>query len=357
MYSSVVLSTNWISRRYRIRAEFICFNFASIQEMVIMVNVTVHKLRDIDLEELSHFTFNTLQFSLLRDDSRTLEKIEESYDERANDENEVIIQARESKSHELRGILGLYTGFPRMAFISSWHPLVQSSLNKRKTSQALIRKCVEFVRDNGFNRLESYLNPIREGFEEIRHEYQSMYEKEGFHQAGVEVSMKIDMKDWKLHSQVPELPKGYRFEEIGDRTNKEIEETFFESFRNSKARLFLDMTRAEQQVSFNHWMNRKREFHHSTVLVTDGNGVIGFSIARPQNETVNIGPIGLHPMHRGKGIAQALVFESLRRIKLDNQSKFAVLEVDEINIPAMKVYTRLGFSPQFTQEFYALVIS
>ncbi len=318
-----------------------------------MYDITIQKLHDVDLNELARFTYDVLQSSIFQDNKMTAAGIEESLSEMAEDDNEIMFLARDSENQEILGKLGVYTGFPRMAFISKWDPIVKPSKSKEVMERVLIQRCKRYIKRKKYSRLEALLSPIWEGLEKTRREYQILYEREGFHLSTVEASMEVEMSKWKPPSQTPELPDGCEYVEITNWKNEELIKVIHEIFEISKNRLTHDMTEPERNITYNYWLDRTRPFHSSTVLVLHDKKVIGLCVGRIQNNKVELGPIGLLPEFRGKKIAYALMYESMMKIKQDREMKYAKLEVDITNDSALKLYITFGFSEQYRQEYYA----
>lgn len=315
-----------------------------------MFEISIKHLSDIDLNKLAKFTYEVLQASPLKNENRTAAGIEQSLNERADNKNEIILLAFNKDSHEILGKLSAFTGFPEMVFISRWDPITTPTENKETIMHLLIKKCKEYTKDIGYNRLEACLNPIRVDLEKIREEYQILYEKEGFHKVTEEAIMKVDMRKWAPPSKIPELPNEYKYEEIGKRTSEETHEAFYETFKLGNDRLHLDMTPSEQRTTVNYWLS---EMAPLSLYLTKKGRIVGFCIGRMKGDTISLGPIGLLPEHRGKGLAQSLLYEEMLRIQNDKDIKYAELEVDVDNTSAVKLYTRFGFLCQYTQEYYS----
>ena len=319
----------------------------------IMFEITIQKLYDMDINELTKFTYESLQCSPLRDDNRTAAAIEQEYNKMAESGNEIVLLARDSNSDEILGKLKIYTGFPEMAFISQWDPIIKSNKAKEKIARSLVQRAKKYTRHIGHKRLESYLSPIKEGFEKVRREYQYLYEREGFHRATEEASMRVEMAKWTPPTKVTSLPNGYAYEEVGKRTEEETLEAFHETFKISKDRLYLDMSLSQQKIANRYWYSRIKPVHPTSLFVIYDDKIVGFSIGHVEDGVINLGPIGLLPDHRGKGIARALLNEGMRNIHDDKDIKYAELEVDVENAVAMKLYTTFGFTEQYRQEYYA----
>jgi hypothetical protein len=249
-----------------------------------VVKIAIDKLKDMDLRKLSEFTFKTRQASQFYSDVRTLDGIERSLGELTQDDHNIGISA--VSGDEIVGTMQVYTGFSDMAFISNWHPIVKQTTSRDWLAQSLIQACKEHVKEIGLERLEVNLSPIQDLILKTRDEYKSWYETSGFHRATKEVFMRVDLENLTLPSAPPALPDGFRMEEIGKVENKDIENPFLESFRHGKDRLFLDVTETQQKTTFNYWFNRNRPLHRASVLVLMDEKVVGFSIVRPDGESV-----------------------------------------------------------------------
>jgi len=76
---------------------------------------------------------------------------------------------------------------------------------------------------------------------------------------------------------------------------------------------------------------------HFLVAEVDGKavGYMGLQIFSGEGYVTNVAVL---PEYRGQGIAQALISE-----QMENDMEFITLEVRESNIPAIHLYTKMGF--------------
>jgi ribosomal protein S18 acetylase RimI-like enzyme len=281
----------------------------------------------------------------------TIASVREDLAARCGDEHEAMILAW--REHELVGILGIYGGYPEMVFINRWHPILQETKSWKEIGLKIIEACKSYVKEQGYNRLESLLSPINIEREDTRVRYQDLYLKAGFHLASKEAKMKMNPNEFELPSMAPNIPEDIIFEEIEARSNDELREPLIRTFQVGGDRLFLDMTVSQTLTTFEYWLSRKKPFQRASILATNSDRVVGFSIARPTKEGgANFGPIGIISEFRGLGIAKAMLHENIRRLKEDN-IEHADLEVDVTNTPAVSLYTKFGFKPQYTQEYYS----
>ncbi|NHI83058.1 MAG: GNAT family N-acetyltransferase, partial [Candidatus Thorarchaeota archaeon] len=79
--------------------------------------------------------------------------------------------------------------------------------------------------------------------------------------------------------------------------------------------------------------------------------VVGFAITRLTNNKAEIGPVGLVPEERGKGLANYLFVNALEGVK-DAGINTACLDVSIANHPARKLYEKYGFKKAFSKQFY-----
>ena len=250
------------------------------------------------------------------------------------------------------GCLRFYAGFPTMAFTDSWHPLVLLSEARETIARKMIREFTKHVQDSGLKRVEALLSPLTEAFKELQIEYRQWFLSEGFYLATEEVFMELDLKGFHLPKSPPKLPDGYHFDNLENWRNETFRDQFFETFIKSKGRLFPDMTDEQQQTTFNYWFRRSSPLHRSSLVVIKDEEVVGFCAARPDDESVEIGPFGVSPNHEGQGIGKAFLYKVISLL-LDDGLALAKLEVDVENTPAFNLYRKYGFEEKNTQEYYA----
>lgn len=317
-----------------------------------MVEITVTAVKELDLRKLAKFMYDGRKNTVFDTESRTLEHIYEHRKKVTSDDN-MILTANEND--EIIGIFRIFTGFPEMAFTSLWDPIVTQEENRERREEIaldLIGFGKKYVKERGFSRLEILLSPLSEKHSEIYKENQSWYEKAGFYKATKEVFMRVDLNKLKLPSPKPELLEGLQFEEIDSVSNERIKDPFFQSFMDKGDGLFRDMTKSQQEVSFNYWLRRSEPFHKASILVMKEDDVIGLIVVRQDDEKAEIGPVAIIPEYKNQGIMSTTLYESLKRMKEDGL-KFGQLEADAVNEPAIKLYKKFGFEIIHEQEYFA----
>jgi len=317
-----------------------------------MVEIKVTAVKELDLWKLSKFMYDARKNTAIDNEHRTLEHIYEHRKEVTSDDN-IIVTAYED--NEIVGILRIFTGFPEIAFSSSWDPMITQEEGRERREEIaleLIRACKKYVKERGFSRLELLLSPLTEKYSELYKENRTWNEKAGLYKATEEVLMQVDLNEADLSTDKLSLLEGLRYEKIENVENEEIFDPFIRSFSDRGDRLFRDMNRAQQSVSFNYWLRRSEPFHRSSMVIMKDDEFVGLIVVRQEEETADIGPVAVIPEYKRKGIMKATLHESLRRMKEDG-IRFAKLEADAKNEPAINLYKKFGFEIIHEQEYFA----
>ena len=315
-----------------------------------MVEITINKFKDVDIPKLAKFMFEMTKDTVFHEEGQTIETIEQAHQEMVSDENEIVLIA--TNNEEIVGALRVYVGFPEMSFTAKWHPIIHHGDTRKDTAIELIQSTKDYINSRGFTRFEANLSPIRQEHAEVSREYKSWYESVGFYIATEEVLLQVNLETHLLPSTQPSLPEGFRFENIENISNEDIEAPFFSSFTSGRDRLFMDMTISQQKVSFNYWFRRSQPFHRSTIIVMKDDDVIGFNVVRVEDDVAEMGPVGVIQKYQRQGIMKAVIHESFKRLKEDGINVVR-LEADRSNEPAITLYTKFGFKMQYNQEYFA----
>ncbi|MBI1956011.1 MAG: ribosomal protein S18-alanine N-acetyltransferase [Acidobacteria bacterium] len=79
-------------------------------------------------------------------------------------------------------------------------------------------------------------------------------------------------------------------------------------------------------------------------VAEQGGGVVGFVCFRMLGEEVELLNLAVHPSFRGQGIGEFLVKQTLFEV-VEKGGRRIFLEVRDANLPALRLYERLGFEP------------
>ena len=314
-----------------------------------MVEITISKFKDVDIPELASFILEATKDTVFHQDDRTKESLEESFKRMASNENVLVLIA--TIEGKIVGVLRVFVGFPEMVLAGNWHPRIHHGDKREEIAMEMIQFCMEYVEENGFKRFEMNLGPIKQEHAEVYKEYKSWCEKSGLYRSTEEVFLKVDLENLRLESAQPSLPDGFHYERIENFSNDNIESVVFNSFADGSDRGFADLTDSQQKVVFNLWFDRSRPFHRSSVLIMKDDDMVGFNVVRAEEDSANIGPIGVIPKYQRQGIMKAVFHESLKQLQEDGIKTFR-LETDKGNDAAIGLYTKFGFQEQYTQQYF-----
>jgi ribosomal protein S18 acetylase RimI-like enzyme len=306
-------------------------------------------IRDADTSALAKVAFQARQESERASPNLSVARFKESLDAAADDDNLKVLLCMSDRSEDLLGWLSLHTGFARMVFIGEWHPEVLPSDSYGVVARKLIREAKKETRKMGRERLEVTFNKITSRIRPLLHRYEGWYREERFRYATEETYMEAAITD-----NIPEFEgfDDFNIRLISEISNEDLFEPFFDSFLDSKDGLFLSLTKDQQIDAFNYWFSRTRQFvDDATLCALDNDRVTGFIVVREEEGKAHVGPIGVHPKHRGKGIARNLLARSMDSIRRQGFKKVA-LEMDILNTPAMNLYQQFGFQSIHNSVYY-----
>ncbi|MFW9925801.1 MAG: GNAT family N-acetyltransferase [Candidatus Thorarchaeota archaeon] len=252
---------------------------------------------------------------------------------------------------KLCGWIYYYVAFPLMTFISGFYPVVAETPNSEKIALELIEASKRYFLKHGHSRLEIELVFPTEDYRAHSSQLVEWYRKCGFQFAAEEIHMKSDLSQIEL----PQLnvPKGYVLKKFSEVSYERLEDPSFRTLKNSKEGLFLSMSDSEQKVTLQYFFDKAKPHIEDASLILESEGeVIGFVITRYNDDNEpEIGPVGLVPEARGKGLATYLLVRVLESLK-DSGSTSVYLDTTITNLPAQKLYRKYGFEDVYYKQFY-----
>ena len=155
--------------------------------------------------------------------------------------------------------------------------------------------------------------------------------------------------------ELPEidLPKGYTLRKFSEIPYEQVEGPAFRTLKDSKEGLFLSMSQAEQQVTIEYFFDKSKPSIDDASLILERDGdIVGFIITRIGDDgNPDIGPVGLVPDARGKGMGSYLLVKVLESLKASG-SHNVFLDTTTTNHPAQKLYRKYGFEDEYYKQFY-----
>jgi len=319
-----------------------------------MMQIKIKKFdKDVDIDEISQFLYNVQNSTHYLEEDATLESIREELEDARNNYKFILFEAYEN--NQLIGLLLLLTNTPKFGLIWDWHPFVLPNANEEVISKELLKECIEFSKGNGIIRIEACFVIQKEKDKRRYLKHFKLYKEVGFYHVIEEAEMELNLNDNNLKSV--KLPKNFEIKSIKDVEISELFNCSFEIMNNSKDNMFLDLTEEQKwEVIKNYFAPSKPIIHEASIILTEGNKIIGFSITKKstfKTGEATIGPFGILPNFRNKGLGEALLLLSLKKL-LENNFQTVNLDVAVENEPAYKLYLKVGFKKIFSTNILAL---
>lgn len=283
------------------------------------------------------------------DSDKTIEEISKNIENLSKDNKYQILLALDEEGSVV-GWTYHYVGFPLMAFISGFLPILVESGRSDEIALALIEASKTDIVRQGFSRLEIELILPTDAHRAYSERFIEWYSSCGFQFAAEEVHMKSDLRA----IQLPDLEplQGYTLRKFSEVSYDMLEGPGFRTLKNSKEGLFLSMSHAEQKVTLEYFFDKSKPYIEDASLILEREDeIVGFIITRWNDDIPEIGPVGLVPEARGKGLASHLLVCVLQSLK-DNGSTSVHLDTTITNSPAKKLYKKYGFEEVYFKQFY-----
>ena len=151
------------------------------------------------------------------------------------------------------------------------------------------------------------------------------------------------------------IPDEIEIASMSEISNDEIRDVVYETFRTSSDKWVMSMTQAQLKSSVESWLKRDETFNvDASIVFMDEGTIIGYNVMRLEDNSIEVGPIGVLPAHRGRNLGRALLLESINRISSKNQQT-VWLTVSTGNTPAYKLYSNLGFINRYEILIYSWI--
>jgi ribosomal protein S18 acetylase RimI-like enzyme len=281
---------------------------------------------------------------------KSVDEIAKGIETISNTDGYQILTASDDNGN-LVGWMCYYVAFPLMTFISGFHPVVAERPDSENIALKLIEASKsELVRQNR-SRLEIELVFPSEAHRAYSTELVDWYKMSGFKFAAEEIHMRSDLNSVEL--PVLFLPKAYNLRRFSEVPFDRIEGSAFRTLKDSKEGLFLSLSQPEQEVTIRYWFDKSRPYiEDSSLLLEKEEEIVGFVITRIDDDgKPDLGPVGLVPEARRKGLGSFLLVEVLKSLK-DSSSSLVYLDTTITNNPAQRLYRKYGFEDVYYKQFY-----
>jgi ribosomal protein S18 acetylase RimI-like enzyme len=315
------------------------------------LKLKIQKLDDIDVEAHARLIYESRQSSPLHSDNRTIDGLKNAMEEMVEQgEGHVMIVAQDEESSRLLGQLLVWLDWGEIGVSLPWQPIVHPGIDQESVAIALIEHAKLLLKSNPLRRLEIWMELKSEQDEAMSSIYVPWYEKSGFHQKAKEYFM--DTQFAKLNELNYSIPNGIEVVSMADVSNDELMDIVLETFRRGSDKWVLSMTESQQVGSAEAWLKRDDTFDSdASIVFVDEEDVVGYNVMRLEDNSVEVGPIGVLPSHRGKGFGRSLLLESVKRLR-SKEPESIWLTVSNENAPAFELYSSLGFENKYQILIY-----
>jgi len=316
-----------------------------------IVKLKIQKMHEIDIDAHSRLIYESRQSSPLRSDERTVDGLKNAVEEMVSQgESHAMIVAQDEESNELLGQLLVWLDWGEIGVSQPWQPIVHPDVDQEVVAVALIEHAKLLLKSHSLTRLEIWMELKSEQDETMSSIYVPWYEKSGFNLKAREYFMNTQYAT--LNELNYSLPNGIEVVSMADVSNDELMDIVLETFRRGSDKWVMSMTESQQLGSAEAWLKRDKTFDSdASIVFMDEGKVIGYNVMRLEDSSVEVGPIGVLPSHRGKGLGRALLLESIRRLK-SKEPESVWLTVSTDNAPAFKLYSSLGFENKYQILIY-----
>ncbi|MFB0503553.1 MAG: GNAT family N-acetyltransferase [Candidatus Bathyarchaeia archaeon] len=286
-----------------------------------------------------------------------LEEIHEDF----NKPDNLFFVARVEEIGRIAGVLRIRKGKWRgggAGIMRGWEPAVLSEMRDRGVGEALIRKALDFLRDLELEKAV-YILEYPYDSPETALWHINLYKRCGFEQRGPRgVTLLANIsRSCNLLASIPDFIKtvgweNYTLGELADfilrayASTPEDREIHGWDLLVSNRDEILDMLRSFSKGETGFCPECCK------VALVDGKpaGFIGALIPKWENRppTGVLGPLGVFPEHRRKGIAYFLVVE-IHRVLRRFGCYYSLVGTPKTNQKAIKLYKKAGYRPVFEQ--------
>lgn len=233
-------------------------------------------------------------------------------------------------------------------FIFPYRPCILPSFQESNLRAKLVEAALEHLVKNGARTVKFSINGC---FTDVA-PYINLYQDMGF---------EMWRRAYLMQRTLDNIPKpniGIQLKLLTARHlgTEAFVKFFMECFHNSKDRdaslIAADIKRTRQFIQ--HLIEREGKNHDPDgwIAAFAQDKFAGFAIAIEQHNNGLVAEIGVAPHFRKRGIGTWLSIKALQRLK-DRGFKQAFLGVDAQNIPAIKLYEKLGFK-KLPEEIFEL---
>ncbi|MFW9906692.1 MAG: GNAT family N-acetyltransferase [Candidatus Thorarchaeota archaeon] len=239
------------------------------------------------------------------------------------------------------GSILLYVQSSKKLEINPWelrgHPWITQYSDKKVIISQLLKKAIEFAKENGYSNIvlsitkkdsqpEEYIRYLHHGFQ--------------FHHESVGMNIHLDNY---TPSKVL-LPDEFNLKNLGEIDPKSLFKPYYETLRDNATHYFYDYNLLECEDFFLNSIMKSDECENPlSVVLYDKEKVVGFSFVMEYNTNFHfLDWIGIHPDYRGKGYGKLLLSYVMNKAKARGVTEMG-LSCDTQNNVAYWMYKQFGW--------------
>lgn len=310
----------------------------------------IQKMQEIDVDAHANLIYESRQKSPLQSDERTVERIKQALEDLQKQEDaHAMIIALDEGTDKLLGQLLMWLEWGEIGVARPWQPIVQPNIDQEPVAIALIEHGKKLLETHSKTKLEVWMELTNEQVKAIQPTYENWYQQCGFKLNSREYFM--DTEYSKLKELEYSIPEEIEVTSMSNFTNKQLEDIVFETFRSGSDEWVNSMTDSQLNGSVEAWLKRDETFDpEASIVFTIDGSIIGYNVMRIEDDSVEVGPVGVLPEYRGRELGRSLILESIHRLPENLQSVW--LTVSTGNTYAHRLYSLLGFENRYTILIY-----
>jgi len=214
--------------------------------------------------------------------------------------------------------------------------VIVSSENREQIAQELIQKSIEYAKVKNIGNIRVFVEVFKH--ENRFPEFEQYYLRAGMKKTHIVLCMENKLSNRNLKGII--ISSDYSVESMKSQEKQSLKECYDRIFAEALDN-FTNSLDDKERVYWNFF--QRGEFNEASTVIKKENQFVALILAVDHGHYVELGPIGVVPHARGKKLGKVLMERCLS--SLINQGKLeCYLEVDEMNVPAINLYTDYGFS-------------
>ncbi len=240
------------------------------------------------------------------------------------------------ESDKLVGWLGVRDAIPCTMNLYEYHPIIFSDINKIEIAQKLIHYSINYATKKNISNVRVFTDATKEYLDTYL-EIKEYFLNSGMIQTHTVLCMENKITEETL--KVNTLDSDYRVEPM----NLQDRDKLLDCYENIFATDTDHFTSSLDEEESKYWnFTFHTQFTDDAKVVKKDDEVVGIAGVHDYDSFIELGPIGVLPEHRGKGLGKVLMEEILSSL-FKRGIKESYLEVDITNTSAIKLYEKYGF--------------